>query len=134
MIHSHDLRFSFSGLKTAVLYALKEIGTPTQEQVMNVAREFEDAVTEVLISKTRLALEENEAKSLIIGGGVVANTHIRKAFEDLATQNSIPLYLPASGLSGDNALMIALSGSMKSEEAAKKPSSEGLRAIGNLSL
>ena len=131
MIHSKNLTFSFSGLKTAVLYALREIGTPTSEQIMDIAREFEDAVTEVLISKTTHAIEEHETHTLIIGGGVIANIHIRTAFEKLANTHSIPLYLPASGLSGDNALMIALCGSFAD---AKKPSSEGFKASGNLSL
>ena len=131
MIHSKDLRFSFSGLKTAVLYALREIGIPTPEQIMDIAREFEDAVTEVLISKTEQALEDHEAHTLIIGGGVIANTHIREAFEKLASKYGILLYLPASGLSGDNALMIALCGSFPD---TIKPSSEGFKASGNLSL
>ncbi len=86
-----------------------------------------------MISKTKLALEDNEVRTLIIGGGVIANTHIRKAFKILAKEYSIPLYLPVSGLSGDNALMIALAGTIK------PPSDyEGLiddfRANGNLSL
>lgn len=131
MIHSKDLKFSFSGLKTAVLYALREIGIPTPEQIMDIAREFEDAVTEVLISKTEQALEDHEAHTLIIGGGVIANTHIREAFEKLASKYGILLYLPASGLSGDNALMIALCGSFPD---TIKPSSEGFKASGNLSL
>ncbi|MDQ5893135.1 MAG: tRNA N6-adenosine threonylcarbamoyltransferase [Patescibacteria group bacterium] len=131
MIHSKDLKFSFSGLKTAVLYALREIGTPTPEQIMDVSREFEDAVTEVLISKTEHALEDYETHTLIIGGGVIANTHIREAFEKLAAKHGILLYLPAAGLSGDNALMIALCGSFPN---TIKPSSEGFKASGNLSL
>jgi N6-L-threonylcarbamoyladenine synthase len=129
MIHSKDLRFSFSGLKTAVLYTLKNIDNITEEQVMGIAREFEDTVTDVLVSKTKLAIEENEVRTLIIGGGVIANKHIRKAFELLAQDNGIPLLLPASNLTGDNALMIALVGAIK-------PSSgyEGFKAEGNLSF
>lgn len=129
MLHSKNLNFSFSGLKTAVLYMLKELGTTTKDQTRDISREFEDAVTEVLISKTRTALEDHEARTIMIGGGVIANTHIRKAFEELAQEFNIPLLLPASGLTGDNALMIALAGAIK-------PSSdyEGFKAEGNLSL
>ncbi len=130
MIHSKDLNFSFSGLKTAVLYRLKKMSEPTPEQIQDIAREFENSVTEVLISKTTMALEENEAKSLIIGGGVIANTHIRNAFEQLAQKHRISLYMPISGLTGDNALMIALVGSLNTT----KPSEEGFIAKGNLSL
>ncbi len=129
MIHSKDLKFSFSGLKTAVLYTLKNIEKPSKNQIKEIAREFEDSVTEVLISKTRMAIEMYLPKTLIIGGGVIANRHIRKAFEELANEYSIPLYLPVSGLSGDNALMIALSGSLKPSQRG-----ESFRALGNLSL
>lgn len=129
MIHSKDLRFSFSGLKTAVLYTLKTIEKPSKDQIKEIAREFEDAVTDVLISKTCMAIEIHTPQTLIIGGGVIANRHIRKAFEELAHEYSIPLYLPVSGLSGDNALMIALAGSLKPSQRG-----EGFRALGNLSL
>jgi N6-L-threonylcarbamoyladenine synthase len=129
MLHSKDLTFSFSGLKTAVLYTIKKIENITQDQISDIAREFEDSVTEVLIHKMKKVLDENEVKTLIIGGGVIANTHIRKAFEELASKNSIPLYLPEPGLTGDNALMIAIVGTIK-------PSNdyEGFRAEGNLSF
>ncbi len=133
MIHSKNLNFSFSGLKTSVLYTLQKIGIPSNEQKKDIAREFEDAVTEVLISKTKKALDDHEAKVLIIGGGVIANKHIREAFERFSEERSIPLYLPLSALSGDNALMIALAG-------AKKPSNDfegsvaAFKAEGNLSL
>ncbi len=139
MIHSKDLNFSFSGLKTAVLYLLKEKQGDSVAEISDIlkkeiAREFEDSVTEVLISKTRLALLENEAHSLIVGGGVIANRHIREAFIRLAKDAGIPLYLPASGLSGDNALMIALAGILSCISGTIKPSEEGFIAKGNLSL
>ncbi len=130
MIHSKDLDFSFSGIKTHVLYTLKKIENLTEDLKLQIACEFEDAVTEVLISKTRAALESAGFSTLIIGGGVIANTYIRAAFEKLAQEFSIPLYLPASGLTGDNALMIALAGALLPN--TKNPSS--ISARGNLSL
>mgnify|MGYP002345683668 CR=1 FL=1 len=130
MLHSKNLNFSFSGLKTSVLYMLKEIGTPSQEQLKDIAREFEDAVTEVLISKTQEAIGEYGPQTLILGGGVVANKHIRAAFDQLAGTHNIPLYMPISGLTGDNAVMIALAGAL----TTTKPSEEGFVAKGNLSL
>ena len=84
MIHSADFDFSFAGLKTSVLYAVKALPPLSQEQKENLACEFENAVAEVLVSKTRRALEERCAKTLILGGGVVANTYIRGSFEKLA--------------------------------------------------
>lgn len=129
MIHSKDLKFSFSGLKTAVLYTLKNIGEPSIDQKKDTAREFEDAVTEVIISKTKSAIEDNEVRTLIVGGGVVANTHIRKSFENLTKEKNIPLLLPTVGLTGDNALMIALVGTQKPSSVTR-----AFRAEGNLSL
>ncbi len=129
MIHSKDLRFSFSGLKTAVLYALKKIENLDENQKKDIAREFENSVTEVLISKVKLAIEDNEVRTLIIGGGVIANKYIRENFEKLANESSLPLYLPGAGLTGDNALMIALVGAIKPSD-----SHEGFRAEGNLSF
>jgi N6-L-threonylcarbamoyladenine synthase len=129
MIHSKDLKFSFSGLKTAVLYTLREIENINDEQKQDLAREFENAVTDVLISKTKSAIDEECPKALIIGGGVIANRHIRGAFDTLAKNHSIPLYMPISGLSGDNALMIAVVGSVKPID-----NSIVIKAEGNLSL
>jgi N6-L-threonylcarbamoyladenine synthase len=129
MIHSKDLNFSFSGLKTAVLYLLKELGEIDENKKREIAREFEDSVVDVLISKTRTAIDENEVTSLIIGGGVIANKHIREAFIELTNSLSIPLYMPENHLTGDNALMIALVGTIK-----PLVESRGFIAEGNLSL
>ena len=129
MIHSNDSDMSFSGLKTSVLYLIKEKGEVSTILKKEIAREFEDAVTEVLITKTRKALEENEYGTLVIGGGVIANSYIRMAFERLASEFCLPLYLPATDLTGDNALMIALAGTL-----SQKKNSLGISARGNLSL
>ncbi len=133
MIHSKDSKFSFSGLKTAVLYTLKKIDAVTENQKKDIAREFEDSVTEVLISKTEDVINNTEVNTLIVGGGVIANEYIRKAFETLAQKHSIPLLLPAPGLTGDNALMIALAGTIK-PSSANEGSIEAIVALGNLSL
>ena len=130
MIHSKDLNFSFSGIKTHVLYTLQKIEDLTLDIKKELAREFEDAVTEVLISKTRKALESTEYKTLIIGGGVIANTFIRQNFGKLVAEFDVPLYLPAPGLTGDNALMITLAAALLPN--AKGP--DGIKANGNLSL
>lgn len=130
MIHSKDFDFSFSGIKTHVLYTLRKMNGLDIKTKQIIAREFEDAVTEVLISKTRKVLEENEYKTLIIGGGVIANTFIRSEFQKLADEFGIPLYLPGQGLTGDNALMIALAGALLPK--TKDPSD--ISARGNLSL
>ncbi len=129
MIHSKDLDFSFSGIKTHVLYTLQKIEL-TDAIKQELCREFEDAVTEVLMSKVTHAIENNECNTLIVGGGVIANSHIRKAFEILAAEFSIPLYLPVPGLTGDNALMITLAAAL----LPKTKSPSDISARGNLSL
>lgn len=131
MIHSKDYDFSFSGIKTAVLYSLSTpMGTIGGKEV--VAREFEDAVTEVLISKTFRAVEEFDIKTLILGGGVVSNNFIRQNFEEkIKEYPSTTLLLPTPEMRTDNALMIALAGYVK---YLNKQDHEAPRAQGNLSL
>ncbi len=130
MIHSKDFDFSFSGLKTSVLYTLKTLGKLDQNQIKDISREFENSVTEVLISKTEKVLEEYECKNIIIGGGVIANNNIRKEFEKLGDKHNIPLFLPAKGLTGDNALMIAMASIFNN----KKKNPPDIIALGNLPL
>ncbi|MES2314917.1 MAG: tRNA (adenosine(37)-N6)-threonylcarbamoyltransferase complex transferase subunit TsaD [Patescibacteria group bacterium] len=118
MINSKDLNFSFSGLKTAVLYAVQDAqknNTFDDTFKKGLAYEFEQSVTEVLVAKLQKAIEDIGAQSIIIGGGVSANHVLRAQFTKLAEKYAIPLFLPSMHLSGDNALMIALVGSMKSE-------------------
>lgn len=143
MLHSDDFDFSFSGLKTAVLYLLKRIGTPDEKTKATIAREFEDAVTEVLITKTRKAIERYGAKTLLIGGGVIANIHIRRAFEDLANTygrryllNEEFLHIPELNLTTDNALMIAVAGFLRLslKNGSTKPKKGEIAAKGNLRL
>lgn len=111
MLHSPDYCFSFSGLKTAVLYTIKKIEHMTDVARSRIAREFEDAVTEVLLLKTKRALAEYGAKTLIIGGGVIANNHIRHTFTTLEKDISgIRVYVPEMSLATDNAVMIAIAG------------------------
>lgn len=109
MLHSHDLNFSFSGLKTAVIHTIKKMQEKeiVGEEIKNkIALDFENSVTEVLINKIKDALKEANAKSLVIGGGVIANTFIRKNFQEFSEKENIELYLPEKFLTGDNAFMI----------------------------
>jgi len=133
MITSKNYDFSFSGLKTAVLYSIKKIPDLTDEIKKNIAREFEDAVTEVLISKTKRAMIEHKTQSLILGGGVIANQYIRASFKKMAKEfPKLSLYFPERSLSTDNATMIALAGYFN---FLKKPHhTKTFKASGNLSL
>ncbi|OGZ04495.1 MAG: hypothetical protein A2648_01500 [Candidatus Lloydbacteria bacterium RIFCSPHIGHO2_01_FULL_41_20] len=132
MITSKDFDFSFSGLKTAVLYLIKKIGRLTPQKKADIAREFENAVTEVLIYKTFGALKKNKAKTLLLGGGVSANEKIRKEFRQEIKKNysKVKLYLPESTLTTDNALMIAVTAYFKKIPKTKLPPL--IKADGNL--
>lgn len=110
MLHSGDLSFSFSGLKTAVLTRIKKRGPLTEITKQMIALEFENAVTDVLVAKTKQAMYETRANTLIVGGGVSANTHIRFSLKELAESESFDLFVPDKSLSTDNGIMIAACG------------------------
>ena len=132
MIHSKDLNFSFSGLKTSVLYTIKKIPELTEEIKEEIAYEFKEAVIDVLVSKTRTAIIEHAAETLIAGGGVIADKNIRNALEKLTTELGIKFQLPEISASTDNALMIAVAGFMNII-VGKEPTTD-FKANGNLSL
>jgi len=133
MINADNLDFSFSGLKTAVLYLVKEKGELTLDDKRMVAREFESAVADVLWKKTERALAKAGARSLVIGGGVSANRNLRQLFAGNAKELGIEYSLPHPSLTGDNAVMIAVAGYYRALEGTYMDV-ESLRADGNLSL
>jgi N6-L-threonylcarbamoyladenine synthase len=132
MIHSKDLNFSFSGIKTAVLYTVQKIDNLTDAIKQEIAREFEDAVIEVITKKTQKAVETHGAKTIIIGGGVSANKKIRNDFAILANTLDVELMIPEFSASTDNAFMIALAGFLNIN-SGKQPETDFV-AKGNLSL
>ncbi len=113
MINSKDNNFSFSGLKTSALYYVRDnfggnSEKMTNEEKADFAREFEDAVVDVLTSKISRIIQSNDVKTLIIAGGVIANKKIREAFNELKEKyNEIELKIPTRELSTDNSVMIA---------------------------
>lgn len=133
MKDSPDCDFSFAGLKTAVLYTLKDIEEISDQDKKNIAHAFENAAADVLIHKTRRALEETGAKSLVLGGGVSANHHIRRVFEEVISNEypDVHLYLPDPKLTTDNAIMIALAGFYRAQEGKYE---KDFVANGNLSV
>lgn len=140
MLNSDNYDFSFAGLKTAVLYLVQKLqteypaGLPESIRAA-IAYDFEQAVTEVLIEKTMRAVDEFHAQSLIIGGGVIANTCIRNAFTKACDQR-IHLFLPQAELTTDNALMIALAGALQQKHArtVSDTIATSISAQGNLKL
>jgi len=131
MIHSKDLDFSFSGLKTAVLYTIRDLSEITPEIRMNIAHEFEQAVTDVILYKTKKALEQKGYKSLIVSGGVIANTYLRSQLKALEVTEGVEVLFPKFTDSTDNAQMIAVAGAIESTKTAPIINPE-LRAQGNL--
>jgi N6-L-threonylcarbamoyladenine synthase len=142
MIYTKDYDFSFSGLKTAVLYLLRDLKEKDSNILQNdkikqmIAREFEDAVVETLVHKTIKAIKQYKIKTLIVGGGVSANTYlqenIKKAVKKEKTKTEV--HFPSKSLTGDNALMIGIAGyfGYKNKKIAKNLKS--IKARGNLSL
>jgi len=134
MIHDPHCDFSFSGLKTAVLYLTKDKGRNELEKEQ-LARAFEDAVSDVLYSKSLRALDETGARTFTIGGGVSANVHIRRVFTERLAHDlpEVQLCLPSVSLTGDNAIMIGVAGYFHALEEDFTEHSE-LIANGNHSL
>jgi N6-L-threonylcarbamoyladenine synthase len=133
MLDSGDLDFSFSGLKTAVLYLIKEKGELGEDDKRMIALEFETAVANVLWKKTEQALTDTGAQSLLIGGGVSANDNLRQMFAKKAKERGVEYHLPHVSLTGDNAIMIAVAGYYRAMEGTYADVAT-LRADGNLSL
>jgi len=133
MIDSLTCDFSFAGLKTAVLYLLKKKPDISENEKKHVAHEFENAVADVLWDKTARALRETRAKTLVIGGGVSANTHIRRTFVGNVRKDfhEVSLRIPKNELTTDNAVMIGLAGFYR---ARRKEFVKDMVANGNLSL
>src|SRR5258708_5119430 len=127
----NGLDFSFSGLKTAVLYHVRENGEYGEEirrreealargdrkfeqllplcspKTLGLVREFQNAVVRDLVERTLNAAEQLSAESILVSGGVAANSQLRATFEERATAAGIEVFFPSRALSTDNAAMIA---------------------------
>ena len=112
-LHEDRLDFSFSGLKTAVLYALAGQGNPRPTpppagpRRADLAASFQQAVVDVLVAKSREALRQTGLKRLAVGGGVAANKAFRTALEHMVAEEGAELFIPPLSLCTDNAAMAA---------------------------
>jgi len=114
MLHSKDLNFSFSGLKTAALYTIQKQPHITKTFIYNMAAAFQQAIAASLTKKLQLAIDLHHPKAILLGGGVISNLYIRSQIRKTVKQNQLPLYLPYSNkLLTDNAAMIAIAGYYK---------------------
>lgn len=114
MLHSKNLDFSFSGLKTAVLTLVKkQEGELTETIRAAIARAFVEAIVEVLVAKCLAAIKQTGMKRLVIAGGVGANTQLRKALNEAAVKKRFEVFYPDLALCTDNGAMIALAGALR---------------------
>lgn len=132
MLHSKDLNFSFSGLKTAVLTVVKNQGMANicEQNKANIARGFVDALVDVLVAKCVAALKQTGLKRLVIAGGVGANSQLRAALNKAAVKKRFRVYYPELEFCTDNGAMIAFAGALRlgiNPEAARRDYSFNVR-------
>jgi N6-L-threonylcarbamoyladenine synthase len=127
MINTNDYDFSFSGLKTAVLYKWLKIskkklpGNKRQQILHEICAEIQQSIIDVLLKKTIKAAKDYKVKSIILGGGVSANKELRAQLtEKIQNDNfKIKCLMPEASLSTDNALMTAIAGFFNKDKKVK---------------
>jgi N6-L-threonylcarbamoyladenine synthase len=117
MLSRNSLDFSFSGIKTAVLYHCQgqdmkgqnKVASMSQKEIADIAASFQKAVVEVLVKKTRRAAEKTQAKTVLLGGGVAANTAVRDALQQMCdlSEPRRKLMIAEKRYCTDNAVMVA---------------------------
>lgn len=135
MLNQDNFDFSFAGLKTEVRKHIPKDDAEPEETRREIARGFEDAVTEVLVRKTLAAAERFGANTIVVGGGVSANRRIREELRSAIGRagNPAKLLIPPPEYATDNAIMIAIAGYFRARRGMyADPAS--LRASGNLPL
>lgn len=113
MLNQDNLNFSFSGLKTAVMYKARELGDLDEQTKADLAAGLEDAIVDVLVKKCMKACRQEDVPRLIIAGGVAANQHLRAQLHRFASRQNVQVYLPEPQYCTDNAAMIAYAGSLR---------------------
>ena len=121
MLHSGDLNFSFSGLKTAVLTKVRGTSNVCEQERADIAFAFVDAVVEVLVNKALQALRSTGLSTLVVAGGVGANKQLRERLAVAAQENSLRLFFPPLDLCTDNGAMIALAGLARLRSGSTAP-------------
>jgi len=111
------LDFSFSGLKTSVLYYTQEKGDDfVQNHLNDICASVSAAITDVLLAKLKRAIKKKKVKNVMLAGGVSANSMLRRKVSKLAEAQNLNLMIPAIQYCTDNAAMIAMTGALKSRE------------------
>ena len=113
LLHTNGLDFSFSGLKTAVLYLVKKQNNLTEKIKADIAYAFEESITDVLVKKSIQALKQEGLNRIIISGGVGANKTLRKKIISECKKNEFDYFFPDLNFCTDNGAMIALAGALR---------------------
>ena len=122
MISSGDLEFSFSGLKTAVMLLVRSSDPDPDTQFRaNVARDFQDAIVEVLTAKCAQAMETTGLTRLVVAGGVGANRALRASLDAAGERRGFDVYYPEPELCTDNGAMIALAAALRLQRDGGPP-------------
>ena len=126
MLDRPGLEFSFSGLKTAVLHAVRALGAPSEQDRADIAHALQEAVVDTLVTKSLRALEATGLDALVVSGGVSANRRLRERMTDAAARRGTRVYYPRLEFCTDNAAMIAVAGHARL--VAGERDSDGIRA------
>jgi N6-L-threonylcarbamoyladenine synthase len=113
MMNDNSFNFSFSGIKTSVLYYLRDNPEILKSNKADIAASFQQAVVDVLVAKTILAAREYDIRDIVCVGGVSANSLLRSEFKDVSVKINKRFFSPRPLLSTDNAAMIAMLGALK---------------------
>ena len=116
IINKAGCNLSFAGLKTAVLYATKEVGKIDKKTICDIAASFQSAITDVLVHKLILSAENKKIDCIVLAGGVAANDELRKKVSEKAKAKNIRTIYPLLKYCTDNAAMIAYLGSLKAKD------------------
>lgn len=115
MLRSENLDFSFSGLKTAVLTAVRD-HQPDARGKADLAAELQSAIADVLVGKSMAALQQTQLSSLVVAGGVGANSHLRAQLDAAAKQRAYAVFYPPLEFCTDNGAMIAFAGALRLQQ------------------
>lgn len=120
MLDRDDFMFSFAGLKTSVLYTLRQHEDRLHDDAFraDIAASFQQAVVDVLVGKTALAVAKYQPASVVLAGGVAANLELRRQLDAACKQLGVPLHVPSFQFALDNAAMIAAAGYFRARQEA----------------
>ncbi|MBB5018580.1 N6-L-threonylcarbamoyladenine synthase [Chitinivorax tropicus] len=127
MLHSPDLDFSFSGLKTAVLTLVREQKQLDDSTRADICAAFQEAMVEVLVAKSLKALKQTGHRQLVIAGGVGANKQLRQHLDAAASRKRFSVFYPPLEFCTDNGAMIAFAGALRLSQAQRGSGSFGVR-------